>query len=751
MAEQLGEAVLVLRTDDRAYDRGVSQAKAKGQDLGRTLDATKGSAIALAGGLDQAGTSAGRYASTGTQVVAVSGAQRAGLQQLTQNLSDVTTMYSLGARGSQIFGSQIGQLVQSIQLLSGGTSKFALFMSSPWGIAITSATMVLGPLAAMLLESRDAASDSGKAQETLADRLDQTKHSYAEVTKAIAEYNKQEKQATITSLENAEAVAKTTANLINQAIATREALKARLTDVQAANRERASAPGVRGEIASVPGAGLGEQMAIQGRIDAQDAEIKRLKGLQAGANVNVATERARIQSDPVAAVEERFDRLRDAARASITDVDKLTARLADLNKQEDAAVKNARDDRSGKTERDAAAADRRAQREADKEARQQESYNRDLAAMGKELVDLRRQMAGTLAERYKVEQEQLEISIAEQRRRIVDNRDYSAAEKAKLLAQLEIKASLERELLERRNREEIARQDLEIAQALRANEQDLLTRQLRLAETREERRTIELRILDLTYQQERAQLEAVIASRDSTEAQKKIAEARLAQLGQMRSGDERAIEREYASPGQRYLREVNGLGSSINDQMESVAVDGLRTLEDRLTSVIMQTKSLGAAFKDVATQIIADLVRISIQRAVIGPLSSLIFGGSTGGMMSGDAFLSSSLGGGGDGGFFSSLGSFFGGHADGGLIPTGGWGIVGERGPEPVRATSAGIQVAPNSSLGGGRPGSVHVTVSGARGNSEIEAMVRAGVRQGIAAYDSGVGDRVKDNLARRG
>lgn len=761
MAEQLGEAVLILRTDDTRFDRGVTDAKGKSQDLGRTLDATSGSAGNLTQKLDGAGAAANRFSAAGREVVAVSGAQRAGTQQLVMNLSDATTMYQLGAKTSQIFASQIGQVVQSIQLMSNGTSKFASFMGSGWGLALTGAAMVLLPLISNLIGSGDAADDAGKSHQTLADQLDRTKNSYDDVKKALIAYNAEQKKGNETTLEAAQAAAASAQTLLGEAIAIRQKNKALLDSASAQMDNPRNAQEASGAAISA--------VLLQGRVASNDAEIARLKQDQRDANAGLAGARANIASDPVASVKERFDRLRDAARGSISDVDKLTVRLTELNKQEEGAVKKARDDKSGKTDRDAEAAAKRAQREAEKEARQQESYNRDLAGLAKDLIDVRKQMAGTIEERYKIEQQALDTAIGEQRRRIQDNRDYSAAEKAKLLAQLDIKAALERELLERRRREEVARQDLEVAQALRANEQDLLARQLRLAETREERRAIELRILDLTYEQERAQLEALIASRDATEAQKQIAEARLAVLGQLKSGDQKAIEREYESPIQRYLRELNGVGKNINDEMEKVAVNGLQSLEDRLTAVIMQTKSLGAAFKEIANQIIADLIRIAIQRTAIAPIANALFGsggiGSTAGAvdeMSGGGGYPT-FGGGSQGnkpGVLSVLGSvgkslfgsFFGGHADGGLIPSGGWGIVGERGPEPVFATSAGVHVKPNSSMAaGGRPGAVHVTVSGARGNAEIEAMVRSGVQQGIASYDNVVGDRVKDHLSRRG
>lgn len=871
MAEQLGEAVLVLRTDDRGLDRGIAGAKGKSQDLGRTLDATSGSATRLTKTLDDAGNAAGTagaktgeysndvrrlkaaidpawgalqkfkeqaqlarqaldqgaishkqyvqhmrdsavaaglLSEAGNRVTMMAGAQRAGTQQLVMNISDMTTMYSLGARASQIFASQIGQVVQAIMLMSNGTSKFAAFMGSGWGMAITAAAMVLLPLVGHLLESGDAADEATKSHQTLADQLDRTKNSYDDVKKALLAYNAEQKKSNETTLEAAQVAAARAKSLLAEAIAIRQRNKALLD----ASYDQMDSPR---SAEDAQGAAISTTL-LQRRVASNDAEIELLKQAQRDANAGLATERAKVASDPIAGIRERFDKLRDAARASIPDVDKLTKRLTELNVQEEAATKKARDDKSGATGRREDAAAKRAQRAAEEQARHDEAYNRDLAGLAKDAMQIRQQMADTIEERYQIERQALDQAIAEQRRRITDNRDYSQAQKAALLAQLEIKAGLERELIESRRREEIARQALEVAQAMRSNEIDLLQKGSRLAETREERRAIELRILDLTYEQEKAQLEAVLASRDATEAQKKIAEARLDVLGQLKSGDQAAIEREYESPMQRYLRELNGVGRNINDQMENVAVHGLQTLEDRLTQVVMRTKSLGGAFKDVANQIIAEMTRIALQRNVIGPIANLLFGGgmmsgddflssqlgggggggggglfgkllgglfgggggggggglgslfggffgasqrggsvfASGGMSSADDFLSSSLGGGG-GGLFSSLGSLFsGGHADGGLIPSGTFGIVGERGPEPVIATSAGAKVLPNSSLRG-NSGGAYFDLRGAVTTQDLlnqmNSISRSHAAAAIGSYDGVVGDRVKENLARRG
>lgn len=75
-------------------------------------------------------------------------------------------------------------------------------------------------------------------------------------------------------------------------------------------------------------------------------------------------------------------------------------------------------------------------------------------------------------------------------------------------------------------------------------------------------------------------------------------------------------------------------------------------------------------------------------------------------------------------------GLFAGAHADGGVIPRGHWGIVGERGPEPVFAGDRPLTVLPNETLGGGG-GHWIVHVHGAM--SERQAR-RTGSQLGAAA-----------------
>jgi hypothetical protein len=161
------------------------------------------------------------------------GAQKAGLMQLTQQLGDMSTMYSLGMRPQQIFASQVGQVAGAVQLLAGEGSGFARFLAGPWGLAVTGGAMILGPLIANLLSTGDATTKASQANQTWAEKLDATKHSITEVIAALRDYNAEQKKANETTLDAAAAAAKAAAEKIGEALAERQRLAALLASQQA--------------------------------------------------------------------------------------------------------------------------------------------------------------------------------------------------------------------------------------------------------------------------------------------------------------------------------------------------------------------------------------------------------------------------------------------------------------------------------------------------------------------------------------
>ncbi|MBW8639001.1 tail tape measure protein [Hoeflea sp. WL0058] len=124
-----------------------------------------------------------------------------------------------------------------------------------------------------------------------------------------------------------------------------------------------------------------------------------------------------------------------------------------------------------------------------------------------------------------------------------------------------------------------------------------------------------------------------------------------------------------------------------------------------LRSGLQEGKSFWESFRDAglnALQKIADKIFDQMLDALDqlnGSLSSLGSGAGSGG-----------------GGLLGGIGSaivgiFSGFFADGGLIPAGTFGIVGEKGPEPVIGTSRGAAVLPNSSLRSASAGRTEIVV----------------------------------------
>lgn len=197
----------------------------------------------------------------------------------------------------------------------------------------------------------------------------------------------------------------------------------------------------------------------------------------------------------------------------------------------------------------------------------------------------------------------------------------------------------------------------DLATAANENEQDLVRASLALATTREDRARLENRLLDLQASQRQAEQELVLSLLRSTEVQERIADARLAILPQLEKQLRQETDLANQSPGQRFLRDLTISGNNINDQVEGIAIDGLQNLNDQLVDAILNAESLGDVFSNVAKSIVADLLRIAIQQAVIRPLAENLFGGGGGG---GGGFLS----------FASSIAGLFG-RASGGPVAPG--------------------------------------------------------------------------------
>lgn len=343
------------------------------------------------------------------------------------------------------------------------------------------------------------------------------------------------------------------------------------------------------------------------------------------------------------------------------------------------------------------------EREAEQRTRQ---FNDQIAQATDEFLRAQQQLTGSIDARAAIELQLLDnatkarlADIESQRKRNVLAGADSKLEQARAdeLSAAERKAAAaNREVIEQERTLDANRARAAIAATVRDAEQTILSAQLSMAQTVGERRDLELQILRNAKEQERDRLNATIASAKPGSPEAAQARAELATIDPRYAAQEDDVRYRNRTQGEQYRDGLPTTAKRMNEALESVKVRGLASLDDAITDSIGKVFQLGGAFGDVANGIISDLIRIGVQRAIIGPLADSLFGAAGGGSA------------GAVGGF---LGKIFGGaRAAGGNVVGGTPYVIGERGPEAVVFPSSG-KVYPNGALPTIASGGQHTTI----------------------------------------
>lgn len=131
----------------------------------------------------------------------------------------------------------------------------------------------------------------------------------------------------------------------------------------------------------------------------------------------------------------------------------------------------------------------------------------------------------------------------------------------------------------------------------------------------------------------------------------------------------------WALGAQEALRNYADSSRNVFDQAAQFVTNSFKSMEDVLVNFVKTGK---LDFKSLADSIIADLARIAIKKAILGPLSKSLQGSDLGSLFSG---------------------IFSGARANGGPVAGGKTYLVGERGPE-LFTPSAGGNITPNGAMG---------------------------------------------------
>lgn len=241
--------------------------------------------------------------------------------------------------------------------------------------------------------------------------------------------------------------------------------------------------------------------------------------------------------------------------------------------------------------------------------RDQFRYDQDIARAQLDELREREELAvevrdkGDLASQQLAIEKQMEIKSIELD---VALGDMTAAQGEKLKAMVEGVY-----LLKQQN--QTVREDKEVRDDMLKMEQEVgqlliegLEIESSLAQTAKERRAVELRILDAKLELEKRALQAIIDDDRAKQDEKQAAMRRMSYLDKNRGAMEDQVRQSTAGPLEAYRRTLPDTADKLNEQLENVAVKGLGSIEDGLMSIIDGTKSVGAAFRDMASGIVIE-------------------------------------------------------------------------------------------------------------------------------------------------
>ncbi len=276
---------------------------------------------------------------------------------------------------------------------------------------------------------------------------------------------------------------------------------------------------------------------------------------------------------------------------------------------------------------------RRAEAERLRGERNEERFRQDLGRLNEDLLAARQALVTAAEAVAEFEVQQIEV----ERQRVnsaiqaeVTQQRYTQAQADQLVALNDQVAAERTRGIRLREQDRIDEERLQVSSSLLDNDMELEREEGNLARTARDRRASALRLLDLQQRQERLALEAVIASRTATDAEKRIAQARLDILETLYASRRQGALDANASPMRAFINSLPQTAEEANEAFEGAAVNGLGRFIDAAAEARFNIERLGRSVRDMVNQIISDLIRIQLQRAIVGGLSNAL-GGLLGG------------------------------------------------------------------------------------------------------------------------
>lgn len=282
-------------------------------------------------------------------------------------------------------------------------------------------------------------------------------------------------------------------------------------------------------------------------------------------------------------------------------------------------------------------ADNSAQRAAEREARRAERVEQEIFRARQRLLDVAEGDLLTARDRYDLALDQLKMDREARDAEIKSKEtrgEYTKVEAARLRTAHEEADALEDRVMIDNHIREARDEELANTRILADLSADLVSLQLGAARTAKERERLELELLAIVQKQRRDALDAKLSDTPGlTDADRQGAWDQNTRIEQ---AEREAVNRANLTPIEQWRDASLKTADEIAEAYESIAARGLDSLNDGIVDAIMNSRSLGEVFHNVAQQIIADLLQIAVRRGITDPLANAIFpqgGGSGGGNM----------------------------------------------------------------------------------------------------------------------
>ncbi|MET4664942.1 D-alanyl-D-alanine carboxypeptidase family protein [Sphingomonas sp. PvP056] len=754
-----GEGVLTEQT--RLYIQAARAAALEAENHANELTREAGALERVEIELQQAGAASRLFGDGQKKVTAQSGAQRAAMQGLSYQVQDTFTQLSMGANAFQVIAIQGGQVAGQFSNLEGKAGSFARFMIGPWGLAITAALLVLGPLTKGMFEfsnAEDEALDKLKKDAIESEVTARAKVRFAGsvegLTIALRDQDKALRQTADSERSAADRANIAAKGKRDEALAIRQTTVARLADAEAMFNTLATTSDARGG-GAVINAALARVTELRKQRAAAEKAVTDSERQLNVTRVDIAAERAAISLDPVRSATKAVDdkinalknELRTQARLGQVIGAESVKRLRELEAQKKAATELATEKLraanvkpnnnqigrdvnvaeatsiiagiGGRVTSGLRSTERQAQLYANKLAGRHAgpvakpgtsdhergqaidvaygpgisvaSIRQAFAKEGvsiRQLIDERDQKVFHVAFGKKGPSQQSVDDRAERARQKVlsDDLAYGQEEQAarqrltaatrksaqtqeqrdaELVASINADADSRKQKIDLQQEKGLSKaradnlrslneqtrvQDLQNAAADRAmrvieqrydvDRQSLESRValLRISEdmapTERERARIAEQILEAEQTLRRQALERV---RDTSKDPDAVMSAQrsLSALPALEGAERGQLARQNASPLDAYRERLKSATGDTNAALQSVAVNGLGSLENSAASAIGKVLKLKGAFGEMASSVIADLARIAIQKAIVGTLGGKFLGFADGGSLDG--------------------------------------------------------------------------------------------------------------------